>query len=199
MFKTVLEIQVNDSILAQKKKIYYQDILAVVAKTLKQQKFYIQDGSLVWLKFSREVDRLVHCRSPRTSGSHAGYFLDLCPYKGNVVFGFYQPFSGKVYVIDSKELEDAEAVEGNLQFNLDFRKMQTNRMFGEYFDIKRLSRCFEVCKKCFSSEYVLTACEDREVVKTVVSTSSSSAEDAFYEKEVSSNIKRYSPMFFNKF
>ena len=199
MFKTATEIQVNDSILAQKKKICYKDVLAVVTETLRERKFYIQNVSLVWLRFSQEVEPFVHCRSPRTDGFHAGYFLDLRPYEGNVIFGFYQPFSGKVYIIESKCLCDAEAVVGNLQFPLAFRKTQTRRTSNEYFDVKRLSRCFKVGRKCFSFNYVLTACEDREVVKTVVSTPSSLAEDAFYEEEILTEIQRNSPMFFNKF
>ncbi len=196
MFETAIEFQVNDSILAQKKKICYKDILAVVAEMLKQQKFQIKDISLVWLSFSQKAAEVIRYRSPRTDGFHAGYFLDLEPWGGDVVFGFYQPFSGKVYVVKSECLDNVKAVSGNLQFVLSYHKTQTSR---DCFDVKRLSRCFSISQEMLSSNQVLTACEDREILKTVLSTHSSLAEDAFYEKELFHDMKHNSPMFFNKF
>lgn len=114
MFNTICEIQVNDSILAQKEKICYGDVLAAVEEPLRQQRFHIKDGALIWLKFSQEAERFIHCQSPRDDGFHAGYFFDLQPYEENVVFGFYQPLSKRVYVIESKYLYDAEAIVGNV-------------------------------------------------------------------------------------
>lgn len=184
---------VNDSSLKQLKKICYKDILSMFTEIFKNEQIQFVCIDVIWAKFEDEISKEFQINSPRKDKMHAMYVMEFQDKEENDLWGYYQPFSGKFYIVDKSLMLDAEdCIAENVQFPLGYCK---NNIKYNLFEVARNSRCFKVRRKWFSIEKKLVACEDRTTIKTMHSTQETSAVDDFHYGDVlAMEIKHYKPM-----
>lgn len=191
----VLEVyEVNDTVLSVLRKIRLKQVLSVLNPVL-EAKYQIEQISFVWLKFAKNDLVEQNFRSLKDDDVHTVFWL-LLRRENQQVYGIYQPFSGKLYVISRGLVSSVKPIVAGEFVRFVLKYTSFKDPFSRYTTVRRQSRCFMVQKRWFKNELQLCAKEDRIEERDVICNEGIALENAFYLESPSENFNSYKAMYF---
>lgn len=191
----ILEVcELNDTVLSVLRKIRLKQVLSVLNPVL-EAKYQIEQISFVWLKFAKNDLVEQNFRSLKDDDTHAVFWL-LLRQEDKQMYGIYQPFSGKLYVISRGLVSSVKPIVAGEFVRFVLKYTSFKDPFSRYTTVRRKSRCFMVQKKWFKNELQLCAKEDRIEERDVICNEGIALENAFYVESKSEHLNSYKAMYF---
>ena len=191
----ILEVcELNDTVLSVLRKFRLKQVLSVLNPVL-EAKYQIEQISFVWLKFAKNDLVEQNFRSLKDDDTHAVFWL-LLRQEDKQMYGIYQPFSGKLYVISRGLVSSVKPIVAGEFVRFVLKYTSFKDPFSRYTTVRRQSRCFMVQKRWFKNELQLCAKEDRVEERDVICNEGITLENAFYAESQSENFHSYRAMYF---